>query len=61
MKFKLLITIEGGKLRVCANGNAQVFVEHMDNLNGVEQIEVSEITIAEFDALLRGKEPEVIL
>ena len=54
--IKLLITIEDGKIRVCANGNPQVFIEHMDGLNGVEQIEVSEIPCADFDQLLRGKE-----
>ena len=57
--IKLLITIEDGKIRVCANGNAQVFVEHMDGLNGVEQIEVSEIPCADFDALLKGKQVEL--
>ena len=53
---KILLTIEDGKIRVCANGNAQVFVEHMDGLNGVEQIAVSEIPCADFDQLLRGKD-----
>ena len=52
---KILITIEGGKIRVCANGEVAVYVEHMDGLNGVEQIEVSEIPCADFDALLKGK------
>ena len=54
--MKVLITIEDNKMRVCSNGEIQVFVEHMDGLNGVEQIEVSEIPCADFDQLLRGKE-----
>ena len=56
---KILLTIEDGKIRVCANGNAQVFVEHMDGLNGVEQIAVSEIPCADFDQLLKGKHVEL--
>ena len=54
MKNKILITIESGKIRACANGNAQVYFEDMNNLNGIEQIQVSEIPCADFDSLLTG-------
>ena len=59
MTPRILITIEDGKIRVCANGEVQVFVEHMDGLNGVEQIAVSEIPCADFDALLKEKQVEL--
>ena len=57
--MKVLITIEDNKMRVCSNGEIQVFVEHMDGLNGVEQIEVSEIPCEDFDQLLKGKQVEL--
>ena len=59
MKMKVLITIEDNKMRVCSNGEIQVFVEDMDGLNGVEQIGVSEIPCADFDQLLKGKHVEL--
>lgn len=59
--MKLLITIEDNKMRVCSNGECQVFVEHMDNLNGLEKVEASEITCEEFDAIIKGKNQGVDL
>jgi len=56
MTTRILISIESGKIRACANGNAQVYIEDMNNLNGIEQIQVSEIPNADFDALLAGRE-----
>jgi hypothetical protein len=55
MKMKVLITIEDNKMRVCSNGEIQVFVEHMDGLNGIETVEASEIPIADFEALIKGR------
>jgi hypothetical protein len=57
---KILITIELGKLRACANGEIECYIEHMDNLNGIEKIQVNEITNEDFDALVRGKEQVVL-
>ena len=57
---KILITIEAGTIRACANGHVEIFIEHMDNLNGLEQIEVSEIPNEDFEALIKGK-TQVIL
>ena len=57
--MKVLITIEDNKMRVCSNGEIQVFFENMHGLNGVEKIEVSEIPCADFDALLKGKQVEL--
>ena len=48
-------------MRVCSNGECQVFVEHMDNLNGLEKVEASEITCEEFDAIIKGKNQGVDL
>jgi len=59
--MKVLITIEDNKMRVCSNGEVDCYFEHMDNLNGLEKIQASEIANEEFDQLIRGKEPEVIL
>jgi hypothetical protein len=52
---KLLLTIEGGVLRACSNGSIEVYIEHMDGLNGVEQVQAHEITNEEMDALLAGR------
>jgi hypothetical protein len=53
---KILITIESGKIRACANGDAQVYVEDMNNLNGIEQIEAQEIPDADFEAIIQGRD-----
>jgi hypothetical protein len=58
---KILLTVEDGKIRACANGEVAIYFEHMDNLNGLEKVEASEITNEEMDSLLKGKEPDVIL
>jgi hypothetical protein len=61
MKNKVLITIENNKMRACSNGEIEIYVEHMDALNGIEQIAASEITNEDFNQLLKGKGPDVIL
>ena len=54
--MKILVTIEDGRIRACANGNVQVFVEDMNQIGGIEQIKASEIPDADLTALLNGRD-----
>jgi hypothetical protein len=61
MKTKILIIIADGKIVFYANGNAEIYVEHLRGLKGAERVKAIELPDVEFEGLLRGKEPEVIL
>lgn len=55
MNVKILVTVEGDKIRACANGSVEIYVEDMNAIGGIEQIEASEIPDADFNALIAGK------
>jgi len=52
---KILLTIEDGKMRACANGEVSIYVEQADTLNGIVGLIASEITNEDFETLLTGK------
>ena len=56
---KILLTIEAGRIRACANGSVEIFVEDTNGLDGIQQIEVSEVPCSDFDSLLKGKQVEL--
>lgn len=53
--LKILISIEDGTMRACANGEVSIYVEQAATLNGIEQLKASEITNANFEWLLTSK------
>jgi hypothetical protein len=53
--IKILISIEDGTMRACANGEVSIYVEQAATLNGIEQLKASEITNEDFESLLTGK------
>ena len=55
MTMKILVTIEDGRIRACANGSCEIYVEDMNAIGGIEQIQASEIPDADFNALIAGK------
>ena len=58
MKPRLIITLVQGHLIAVADGNVDVWVE---TAHDTRKIEPQVVTREEFDALLAGKMPEVIL
>jgi hypothetical protein len=56
MNVKILVTIEGSTIRACANGSCEIYVEDMNTIGGIEQIQASEIPDADFNALIEGRD-----
>jgi hypothetical protein len=53
MNAKILLSFEAGHLRaVKTNGDAEVFVEIAETLDGINPVPTTEIPCAEFEALL---------
>ena len=55
MNSKILITVEGGKIKsVIANGNAELFVNNLDDLAGTQKVVANEVTNERFEQVLAG-------
>ena len=52
---KILLTIEDGRIRACANGSVEIYVEDINTLDDIQQIQVTEIPCADLDAFLAGR------
>jgi hypothetical protein len=53
---KILITISGNAIiGAVTNGDAILYVEQADTLNGIVEIETHTVTNEEFDSLLLGR------
>jgi hypothetical protein len=54
---KLLITIEDGKIKsVIANGNAELFVNNLDSLEGVQKVSAREVGNERFGQIVADME-----
>lgn len=57
MKPKILINIQAGQISAISNGNIELHVHDLDNLNGIQRLPAKQIPAFDFELLIAPSMP----